>query len=137
MIWNKPGSLVKRQNDLQSKSQQDNLGDVFELLETFIELDDVKATRQIVYHLNREADRPVGRSTCRTVPGRARDLVIRRCGKKGHGANYLSGDIRHLRDSYLFRRVLEWADRPESDDPLLKVWLLGMESKIGESDAAN
>ena len=129
---------AKRQNDLQSKSQQDNLGDVFELLETFIELDDVKATRQIVYHLNRwKADRPV-ESIDVPEPFLAVQEILSSedAVKRVTEQNYLSGDIRHLRDSYLFRRVLEWADRPESDDPLLEDWLLGMESKIGESDAA-
>ena len=43
----------KRQSQMQTQSQQDDLGEVFELLRTFIELNDQKASRQIVYHLNR------------------------------------------------------------------------------------
>ena len=83
---------AKRQNDLQSKSQQDNLGDVFELLETFIELDDVKATRQIVYHLNRwKADRPVESIDALNRSWPCKRSCHPKMGQKGHGTKLSIG----------------------------------------------
>ena len=127
----------KRQSQLQSQSQQDDLGEVFELLGNFIELNEEKATRQILYHLNRwnnRKDVQVG-----SVP-QAFQLVqdvlpAEEAQSRILASEFLADDVRHLRDSYLFRQVLESADRPESDDPLLANWLQAQESVMDESDA--
>ena len=126
----------KRQTLMQSQSQQDDLGEVFELLSHFVELNDQKATRQIVYHLNRWKDgRPVEGADIPEAFSLVSDLLpADQATRRITSSDYQSSDIRHLRDSYLFRRVLEWADRPESDDPLLASWLKDQEAVLGEND---
>ena len=127
----------KRQNAMQSQSQQDDLGEVFELLRTFVELNDQKASQQMVYHLNRwKADRVVDEvdlpEAFKSVQGL---LSPEQLEERFGSTDFQLGDIRHLRDSYLFRRVLQWADRPQSDDPLLQPWLEAKATELSESDA--
>lgn len=127
----------KRQNAMQSQSQQDDLGEVFELLRTFVELNDQKASQQMVYHLNRwKADRVVDQvelpEAFKSVQGL---LSPEQLEERFGSTDFQLGDIRHLRDSYLFRRVLQWADRPQSDDPLLQPWLEAKATELSESDA--
>jgi len=127
----------KRQNAMQSQSQQDDLGEVFELLRTFVELNDQKASQQMVYHLNRwKADRVVDQvelpEAFKSVQGL---LSPEQLEERFGSTDFQLEDIRHLRDSYLFRRVLQWADRPQSDDPLLQPWLEAKATELSESDA--
>ena len=128
---------TKRQTQLQSQSQQDDLAEVFALLKTFVELNEEKATRQIVYHLNRwKNERDVSDLT---VPAQftviEELLSAQDAGTRIESVDYQPLDVRHLRDSYLFRQILEWADRPGSDDPLLESWLVEMQAKLGDEDA--
>ena len=127
----------KRQNAMQSQSQQDDLGEVFELLRTYVELNDQKASQQMVYHLNRwKADRVVEEVAVPEAFKSVQGLLSPEEFEERFGStNFQLGDIPHLRDSYLFRRVLEWADRPQSDDPLLQSWLAGKAEELGESEA--
>ncbi len=127
----------KRQSQMQTQSQQDDLGEVFELLRTFIELNDQKASRQIVYHLNRwKNDRVVNQEPVPAPFSEIRELLpTQQAEERISATEFQVGDITHLRDSYLFRRVLDWADRPESDDPLLAEWLEEQKSILGDTDA--
>lgn len=129
---------TKRQTQLQSQSQQDDLAEVFQLLGDFIELNEEKATRQITYHLNRwKSERPIEIALVPAAFKLVEDLLPEdQAEERITSSDFLSGDVRHLRDCYLFRRVLEWADRPECDDPLLTDWLREQESILGENEIA-
>lgn len=129
---------AQRQAKMQAESQQDHLGEAFGLLDRLVELNPTKARRQIAYHLNRwsetkkaeSGDVPEIVSTVSDVmPNEVANERITR-------ETFQPSDIDHLRDSYLARRIVSWADHPRSDDPLLTDWLQQMETKLGEDDAA-
>lgn len=47
---------AQRQIQMQAQSQQDHIGEAFNLINHLVELNDVQARRQITYHLNRWAE---------------------------------------------------------------------------------
>ena len=47
---------AQRQQQMQAQSQQDHIGEAFNLLSHLVELNDAQARRQITYHLNRWAE---------------------------------------------------------------------------------
>jgi tetratricopeptide (TPR) repeat protein len=128
---------AQRQARLQAASQQDHLGEVVSLLDEFVELNPDQAGRKIAFHLNRWRE---GRSfqpespteMIRTVS----DLLSTETAmERMSRANYTPSDIDHVRNSFLFRRILEWADHPRSDDPLLAEWLAKMDQELEEEQA--
>lgn len=127
---------AQRQMRMQSESQQDHLGEAFNLLGDLVELNDEKARRQIVYHLNRWAEtREPQEAEPSEMLRTVRDLLPPDEAEERTGReDFHPSDVDHLRDCYLFRRIVEWVDRPASDDPLLADWLASMESKLSEED---
>ncbi len=129
---------AQRQVRMQSQSQQDHLGEAFSLLSRLVELNPEEARRQITYHLNRWREgrtfEPVPvtdliRTVSEVLPAdKAKERIERE--------NHLPGDVDHLRDTYLFRRIVEWVDHERSDDPLLAEWLTELEGEIGEEQAS-
>lgn len=128
---------AERQTRMQSQTQQDHLGEVFGLLGRLVELNPQKAERQMTYHLNRwredksfepESVTDMMRTVSEVLPTEeAKDRTSRE--------NFLPSDVNHLRDSYLFSRIVDWVDNENSDDPLLASWLTEMEQKLGEEPA--
>jgi hypothetical protein len=125
---------AKRQVQMQSQSQQDHLGEVFSLLSRLVELNPEKSRRQITYHLNQwregkpAATAPVTqliRTVSDVLPA---EVASERISREG----FLPSDVDHLRDAYLFRRIVEWVDHERSDDPLLADWLVAMEAELDE-----
>jgi tetratricopeptide (TPR) repeat protein len=115
---------------MQTESQQDHLGEVFNLLQQFVELNPEKARREMVYHLNRWAEMtPVARPSDSLSPA-ATDMlktvshVLPQEAAIEHlmRAQFSLADCNYLRDSFLFRQVSEWVDQDSSDDPLLASW---------------
>lgn len=128
---------AERQKRMQSQTQQDHLGEAFSLISRLVELNPDKAQRQITYHLNRwregkSFESPPVTEMIRTV---SEVLPAEAATERTARENYLPSDVNHLRDSYLFRRIFEWVDREQSDDPLLADWLKGMETQLGEDQA--
>lgn len=128
---------AQRQSRMQSLTHQDHLGEVFSLLSRLVELNPDKAQRQITFHLNRwREDKsfenvPVTdliRTVSDVLPG---DQATDRTSRE----NYVSSDVNHLRDSYVFRRIVEWVDREQSDDPLLAEWLDRMEQELSDEQS--
>ncbi len=127
---------AQRQLQMQAQSQQDHLGEVFSLLSNLVELNDDKARRQIAYHLNRWAEsKQVEKMPPSEMLRAVRDLLPEEEAAERTGRDsFRPSDVNHLRDAYLFRRIVEWVDRTQSDDPLLADWLASMESQLGEDD---
>ena len=98
---------------MQSQSQQDHLGEVFSLLSHFVELNPEKAKRQITYHLNRwrESRSFDSRPPTQLVRTVSDVLPTDMANERIERENYRPSDIDHLRDCYLFRRIVEWVDR--------------------------
>lgn len=120
---------TQRQARMQTEAEQDHLGEVFSLLDRFVELNPETSRRQIAYHLNRWSET---RSTQKTfdVPAEAHEIlktvshVIPESQAVEHvaRANFVASDVDHLRDSFLFHEVVEWVDSDNAADPLLVDW---------------
>jgi tetratricopeptide (TPR) repeat protein len=129
---------AQRQLQMQSESQEDHLGEAFDLISRLVELNDQKARRQITYHLNRWVEsRPLQNVTATKMLGTVRDLLpddeaAERTGR----TTFHPSDVDHLRDSYLFRQIVEWVDQPQRDDPLLAEWLTAKEAELDDESAA-
>jgi tetratricopeptide (TPR) repeat protein len=128
---------AERQSRMQSQTQQDHLGEVFNLLSRLVELNPDKAQRQITFHLNRwREDKSFERAPVtemiRTI---SEVLPTEEATDRTARENYLPSDVKHLRDSYLFRRIVEWVDREQSDDPLLADWLTSMEQELSDEQS--
>ena len=129
---------AQRQKRVQTQSKQDHLGEAFNLLQSYVDLNKDKARRQIAYHLNRWLDvRPVDAELSmpemlRTI----REIVPpERLADDFERTRFAPSDINHLRDCYLFRKVTEWVDSERSDDPLLADWLEAKAGTLSEEDA--
>jgi tetratricopeptide (TPR) repeat protein len=125
---------AQRQVRMQAESQQDHLGEVFRLLNDFIELNPEQARRQITFHLNRWREgRSFESEQASTMIRTVSDVLPAESAKQRISRdNHTPSDVDHLRNSFLFRRIVEWADHPRSDDPLLASWLTKMEQQLGE-----
>jgi len=128
---------AQRQVRLQAESQQDHLGEAFNLLNRLVELNPEKARRQISYHLNRWSETrtlpdvelsPLLRTVSTVLPA---EVAEDRIG----GLRFQAADINHLRDAYVSRRIVEWADHPRSDDPLLRSWMEAEQNALPEAEA--
>jgi hypothetical protein len=129
---------AQRQLQMQSASQEDHIGEAFDLLSRLVELNDAKARRQITYHLNRWAEtRPIQGVATTEMLGTVRELLPDEEANERTGrTTFHPSDVDHLRDSYLFRQIVEWVDRPQSDDLLLSEWLTTKEAELDEESMA-
>ncbi|MCP4886703.1 MAG: hypothetical protein GY904_08830, partial [Planctomycetaceae bacterium] len=123
---------------MQAESQQDNLGEAFSLLNRLVELNPEKARRQIAYNLNRWAEsKPVPSGDVPAIIKTASDVLpLEIATERITRTGFQPTDVNHLRDAFLAREIVEWVDQERSDDPLLADWLVDMEAKLGETDAA-
>ena len=137
---------AQRQVRMQNEAQQDHLGEVTGLLKRYVELNPDKARRQIAYHLNRwdemlSGSVATGGSATSESKGEPSDVFeippdaaqmlktlshvmpLEKSLELTSQRHFLTSDINHLRDAYLFRQISEWADRESCDEPLLEGWL--------------
>lgn len=124
---------AQRQARLQSQSQVDHLGEVIHLLNEFVELNPEQVRRQIAYHLNRwqEGRNFEGASPTEMIRTVSDVLSTELASQRIARENHTPADVDHIRDSFLFRRIVEWVDHPRSDDPLLVDWLAEMDQQLG------
>lgn len=129
---------AQRQVRMQSETQQDHLGEVFSLLNHLVELNAEKSRRQITYHLNRWRESKSFEAVPESEMIRTVSDVLstEKAKERISRENYVPSDVNHLRDSYLFRRIVEWVDQDRSDDPLLADWLAQMEKELSEEEGA-
>lgn len=129
----------KRQAQQQLQSERDHLGEAFNLLRQYIDLDVGKAERQIAYHLNRwsETKQPSSaappvllKSISDLLPADQQKLRIT-------DATFQSSDAEHLRNCFLFRSIYSWVDVERHDEKLLTEWLKEQESTLGVEAAAD
>ena len=129
---------ARRQEKLQSESKQDHLAETFDLLSKLVSLNRKKADRQIIYHLNQwgetqsKALEPNVTDLLKTV---SEILPEEKAADWIRGERFVSGDINHLRDCYLFRQVTEWIDSEANDDLLLKDWMKQQQETLTEDEA--
>ncbi|TWU37580.1 hypothetical protein Q31b_43680 [Novipirellula aureliae] len=131
-----------RQARLQSQSKQDHLGQVHRMLTRLIELNPDEASRQITYHLNRWLEQNPLPEFDRSSSGKPAILKTvneyitpDEIDRVLFNKRFIRSDVDHLRDAYLFRTILQWIDRPSSDDPLLADWLADQTETLGEANA--
>ncbi|WP_436716343.1 hypothetical protein U8335_01785 [Roseiconus lacunae] len=124
----------KRQVEQQSQSQQDHLGDVFALLEQYVELEPKKARRQIAYHLNRWSESQPATATERAdLVKTIEDLFPpQELEKLADDSTYQPGDAEHLRDCFLFHSLYSWIDAEHLDERLLADWFTDLAKTIPE-----
>ncbi|MGB0599601.1 MAG: tetratricopeptide repeat protein [Rubripirellula sp.] len=129
---------AQRQAKMQAESQQDNLGEAFSLLNRLVELNPEKARRQIAYNLNRWAEsKSISSGDVPAIVGTVSNVLpLEVATERITRTTFQPTDVDHLRDAFLTRKIIEWVDQERSDDPLLADWLLEMETKLGETDAA-
>ncbi len=125
---------AKRQVRMQSEAQQDHLGEVFNLLQRFVELNPEKSRRQISFHLNRWSETTSTGPIASELDASATELLktishvlptekaIQHVTRGQFGVD----DVNHVRDAFLFRQVANWIDQDSSDDPLLQPWLTSL-----------
>lgn len=124
---------AKRQERLQSESKQDHLKETFALLGDLVNLNRSKADRQMAYHLNQwRNENPIAQVPTTKLIKSVNDLmqpeaVAERIEKE----QFRAKDIDHLRDCYLFSRVVGWTNTELNDDQLLKDWLESESEKLG------
>ncbi len=125
---------ARSQNRLQSESEQDHLAETFSLLSRLVELNPVQAQRQIAYHLNQWRDgKQFGPVAVSDLIQTVSDVLSEEqaSGRIDH-ENYVNADINHLRNAYLFSRIVRWVDSESSDDPLLAEWLAEREQSLDD-----
>ena len=135
----------RQQLQIRSKTEQDHLGEVFELLSEFVDLNREKAGKQITYHLNQWKRRLANRepddeeTRADELPELFRTvsdvLPLETAAPYVMQPSYSMSDVNHLRDCYLFRQMIYWVDQGNHDDPLLSTWFESVESELGEEDA--
>ena len=127
---------ARRQEKLQSENKQDHIGDTYQLLTSLVELNREKANRQIVYHLNQwrqERSVDVDKSVTPLIKTISEFLPAEQVQDNVQNDAYLTSDIDHLRDCYLFRKIVQWIDTEKNDDPLLKDWHAETSKQLDES----
>lgn len=126
---------TRRQVQLQSESQQDHLGEAFDLLSRLVELNQDKAKRQIAYHLNQWA------GTRESVAGPGAPKILSTINdvlpaevatERIENDRFVPADVNHLRDCLLFRRIVNWTNTEQRDDPVLREWISEQEQALGE-----
>ena len=136
----------KRQQELQQQSVQDHLGETMVLLDQFVDLNEEKAARQVVFHLNQWSEQQAALSgTAAKEANRGSEFQLPSVLKSLQGVvaserladeitreQFQPRDVRLLRDAYLFRRIASWVEKPERDDPILKDWWDEVQKSIGE-----
>ena len=129
---------TKRQTKQRALSNQDHLGEVFVLLEQYIELEPEKANRQIAYHLNRWSEtRPSADASPSGLLQSVSGLIEPdQLDKRGTDTSFQYGDALHLRDSFLFNRLYSWVDVDALDERLLAEWFSQQEKSLGEETTA-
>tara|TARA_R110002049_G_scaffold2750_4_gene22032 strand:- start:232992 stop:234764 length:1773 start_codon:yes stop_codon:yes gene_type:complete len=132
----------RRQEQSRSKNVQDHLGETFQLLSDFVDLNRESATQQITYHLNKwRQDAPgnddkSGSADAPEILSTISDLLpVEKSSVFVLQPNFSKSDVNHLRDSYLYRQVVRWVDQEGKDDPVLSDWFDSVESDLGEDDA--
>lgn len=120
---------AQRQSRIQANSQQDHLGESFSLLSRLVELNQDQANRQLTYHLNRwresrELESVEVTELIRTV---SEVLPTEAASERIERENFTEDDIPHLRDCYLFNKIVDWVDDPQLDDSVLVDWFKSME----------
>lgn len=129
---------AKKQARLQSEADQDHLGEAFELLRQISSLDEKQAQRQIAFHLNRwNSTRVAGKNlSAPKLIGTLIELIPPQVVEERIEAETFTGaDVNHLRDSFLFRKMVQWIDRAEHEDLLLTEWLDQQEQDLDEISA--
>jgi tetratricopeptide (TPR) repeat protein len=122
---------------VQTQAAQDHLGETFALLARLVELNPAQAERQIVYHLNRWRE---GKTVPATPPSPLLKTVSdvfssTLATERIKHENFVNGDLEHLRNAYVFDRVVRWIDHPRSDDPLLADWINQQEQRLTDEAA--
>ena len=128
---------AQRQQRMQSETQEDHLGEVFGLLNRLVELNPEQAQRQITYHLNRwQEDKTFDPTEVTSLVANISDVLPTDRAEQWIGReSFVASDVNHLRDAYLFRRIVDWADDERSDDPLLTDWLAKMDRELPEEQS--
>ena len=125
----------RRQEKLQTQSKQDHLGEAFNLLSKIITLNIQQAQRQIAYHVNEWAlTRPTIQANEPPKLLESIDDVFRGKGATERIASvkFLPSDVNYLRDCYVFRRISQWANAEQRDDPVLRDWIVQQQDELGE-----
>jgi len=125
---------TQRQLRMQAQSQQDHLGEAFELLSRIVDLNADKAQRQIAYHLNQwlaERDDPPTGSAPKLLATISDLLPADIAAVRVEKDRFVPSDVNHLRDCYLFRQVVNWVNTEQRDDIVLQEWLDQQEQKLG------
>ncbi len=140
---------AQRQVRMQSEAQQDHVGEVMGLLTKYVELNPDKARRQVAYHLNRWDETSAASGAAGTASGPlvspetlellktiSHVVPLEQAVKLTTEPQFLTSDVNHLRDAYLFRQVAQWVDRESSDDPLLASWFEDLAKSESEASVA-
>jgi hypothetical protein len=125
---------TQRQVRMQAQSQQDHLGEAFELLSRIVDLNADKAQRQIAYHLNQwlaERAEPPTASAPELLATISDLLPADIAAARIEKDRFVPADINHLRDCYLFRQVVNWINTANRDDIVLQDWLQQQEQELG------
>lgn len=125
---------TQRHQQVQAQSRLDHLGEAFNLMERLVELNPDSAQRQIAYHLNqwRQGREQPEALEIPQLFGTISDLVAAdQLAAMVERQEFAPGDLRHLRDCYLFRQISQWVNTDLRDDPLLTDWLVEQEAKLG------
>ncbi len=125
---------TQRQQQMQSESQQDHLGEAFSLLSRIVDLNMDKAQQQIAYHVNQWIATKESRSA--TAPQLLRTisdvLPLEVATARIEKDRFVPADVNHLRDCYLFRQISNWVNTDQRDDLILDDWLEEQEKELGE-----
>ena len=124
----------RRQARLEAESRQDHLGEAFALLHQFVELNADKAQKQISYHLNQwsETRDPVNAKAPRVIKTIDDLLPTEEAIARIENERFVPSDVQHLRDCYLFNKIVSWVNTEQRDDLLLNDWLTDKEAELGE-----
>ncbi|MEM6471395.1 MAG: hypothetical protein AAF802_17670 [Planctomycetota bacterium] len=126
----------RRQDRAQERSQQDHLGEVFALLQQYVDLEPDRAKRQIAYHLNRwsESREEVNAEPTSLVKTLREVFSLEELTKQLTNQTFQATDTQHLRDCFLFSQLYGWIDTPNLDDPLLEAWFAEKEKDWEPAD---
>ncbi|MEM9826807.1 MAG: tetratricopeptide repeat protein [Planctomycetota bacterium] len=130
-----------QQRQLVEETQQDDLAEGIGYVDRLVELNAEEAERQIAYHLNRWLEIRGGLDDGASLPDLFKPLnAIVDQGeleRRFSQTQFDRTDILHLRNAFLFSRMVEHIDSPESmhDDPLLSDWLKSVRQQQGDKVA--
>ncbi|MEM9588089.1 MAG: hypothetical protein AAGA03_12480 [Planctomycetota bacterium] len=127
---------VKRQASTQARLKQDHLGEAFSLVSRMVELNPEKSRRQIAYHLNQWAESsqalqtPMDQTPDELLKSISPILPLKIAQEFLTRDVFTPDDINHVRDCYVFSRIVGWADGPDRDDPLLSSWFESLDEEL-------